>query len=88
LIYLWFHSSLQTSYYVCGAFFKGLSILSYTPVSTFLISSLIFLRANMYLSNSPLHNKYYIDFYLSSDSVGSIINVPATGKDIVGAWNP
>ena len=25
---------------------------------------------------------------LSSDSVGSTIRVPATGKDIVGAWNP
>lgn len=25
---------------------------------------------------------------LFSDSVGSIINVPATGQDIVGAWNP
>jgi hypothetical protein len=25
---------------------------------------------------------------LDSDSVGSIINVPATGKLIVGAWKP
>jgi hypothetical protein len=24
----------------------------------------------------------------SSDSVGSIMSVPATGNDIVGAWNP
>jgi hypothetical protein len=24
----------------------------------------------------------------SSDSVGSTISVPATGKDMVGAWNP
>jgi hypothetical protein len=23
-----------------------------------------------------------------SDSVGSIMSVPATGNDIVGAWNP
>jgi hypothetical protein len=26
--------------------------------------------------------------YLSSDSVGSTISVPGTGKDIVGAWKP
>jgi hypothetical protein len=25
---------------------------------------------------------------LSSDSVGSIMSVPATGQDMVGAWNP
>ena len=25
---------------------------------------------------------------LDSDSVGSIMSVPATGQDIVGAWNP
>lgn len=26
--------------------------------------------------------------YLSSDSVGSTMRVPGTGKDIVGAWKP
>ena len=35
-----------------------------------------------------LSPEYITLIYLSSDSVGSIINVPATGKDIVGAWNP
>ena len=36
------------------------------------------MSASQYLSSSSL----------SSDSVGSIIRHPATGKDMVGAWKP
>ena len=39
---------------------------------------LMFIKASANLSSSSL----------LSDSVGSIIRVPATGKDTVGAWNP
>src|SRR5690606_24872415 len=60
---------------VCGAFFRGLFGLSAVAWS---ISSLIAIRASQKRSNS---SKFSL-------SVGSIISVPATGNDTVGAWNP
>ena len=55
-----------------------LSSLSKSPVSILLISLLMPIMASQNLSNSAL----------DSLSVGSIIKVPATGHDIVGAWKP
>ena len=63
---------------VCGAFFSGLSGASYSPEATRAISALIAIIASQNRSSSVR----------LSLSVGSIMNVPATGNDIVGAWNP
>ena len=52
-----------------------------TDISLFAISSISILMFNMASTNLSSSIK-------SSLSVGSIIKVPATGKDIVGAWNP
>ena len=60
---------------VCGAFFNKLFSLEEIPFSISLVSSLIFIMASQNLFNS----------FNDSLSVGSIINVPATGQDIVGA---
>ncbi|MNH30459.1 hypothetical protein D3C79_907540 [compost metagenome] len=63
---------------MCGAFFSGLSSLSRLPFSTARISSRMRIIASQKRSSSSL----------DSLSVGSIINVPATGNDMVGAWKP
>ena len=63
---------------VWGAFFSGLFLRSICPVSMRRISSRIEIRASTKRSSSSF----------DSDSVGSTIIVPGTGKDIVGAWNP
>ena len=63
---------------VCGAFFSGLSRASYSPEATRSISARIAIIASQNRSTSGRF----------SLSVGSIISVPATGNDIVGAWNP
>lgn len=48
------------------------------PSSMSAISCRMLIMASQNLSSSAL----------SSDSVGSIMRVPATGQDMVGAWNP
>ena len=63
---------------VCGAFRSGLSWLSYSPEATISISRRIAIMASQNRSSSAG----------SSLSVGSIMSVPATGNDMVGAWNP
>ena len=63
---------------VCGAFFSGLSDVSRSPLATLSISALIEIIASQ---NSSISVRLSL-------SVGSIMNVPATGNDIVGAWNP
>jgi len=60
---------------VCGARFNGLSARSRSPSSIARISPRIAIIASMKRSSS----------YFDSDSVGSTISVPATGKLIVGA---
>lgn len=57
---------------------RGLMRESILPSSMSAISCRIPSRASQNRSISAL----------SSDSVGSIIKVPATGHDMVGAWNP
>lgn len=57
---------------------RGLTRESILPSSMSAISCLIPSRASQKRSISAL----------SSDSVGSIIRVPATGQDMVGAWKP
>ncbi len=73
-----FHSPAMSISAVCGAFFSGLSRASYSPEATRAISALIAIIAsqNRSISARP------------SLSVGSIMNVPATGNDMVGAWKP
>ena len=61
-----------------GAFLSGLSSRSARPSSIARISSRIAIIASQKRSSSAF----------DSLSVGSIISVPATGKDIVGAWKP
>lgn len=63
---------------VCGAFRSGLSSAGHSPAPTFSISARMAIIASQNRSSS----------LTSSDSVGSIISVPATGKDMVGAWKP
>jgi hypothetical protein len=63
---------------VCGAFFSGLSWASYSPEATRPISARIAIIAAQNRSSSAR----------LSLSVGSIMSVPATGNDIVGAWKP
>ena len=57
---------------------RGLFSGSMRPSSMALISSRIPIMALQKRSSSAL----------DSDSVGSIIRVPDTGHDMVGAWNP
>src|SRR5262245_16062105 len=63
---------------VCGALRSGLSARDHSPAASRSISALMEIIASQKRSSSAR----------SSDSVGSIINVPVTGNDIVGAWNP
>ncbi|MNT89187.1 hypothetical protein D3C72_2298690 [compost metagenome] len=63
---------------MCGAFFSGLLTLSIRPSSMARASSRIASIASQKRSISAL----------VSDSVGSIISVPATGQLMVGAWKP
>ncbi len=63
---------------VCGAFRNGLSVIGISPAPIASISARMEIMVSQNLSNSVR----------SSDSVGSTINVPATGKLMVGAWNP
>ncbi len=63
---------------MCGAPRSGLSSAGQAPKPTFSISARMAIIASQNRSSSAR----------SSDSVGSIISVPATGKDIVGAWKP
>ena len=76
--YLRSHSERNKSALVCGANLSGDSSIVNSPASISAISALIETIALINLSNS----------LKSSDSVGSIIKVPATGKLTVGAWNP
>jgi hypothetical protein len=73
-----FHSPVMSISAVCGAFLSGLSRASYSPAATREISDLIAIIASQNRS---------ISIRLSL-SVGSIMKVPATGNDMVGAWNP
>lgn len=61
-----------------GCTFKGFTRESILPSSMSAISCLMPSRASQNRSISAL----------SSDSVGSIMRVPATGHDMVGAWKP
>src|ERR1700742_473280 len=63
---------------VCGALRSGLSSAGHSPDATRSISPAISIIAAQNRSTSAR----------SSLSVGSTISVPATGNDIVGAWNP
>ncbi len=63
---------------MCGAPRSTLSDAATAPDPTSSISARIAIIASQNRSSSPL----------SSLSVGSTISVPATGNDIVGAWNP
>jgi hypothetical protein len=63
---------------VCGAPRSGEVSAVHSPAITWSISCLIAIIASQNRSSSAR----------SSLSVGSTINVPATGKLIVGAWNP
>ena len=69
---------LVTTSAVCGAFLRTLFSRSTLPSSISRISPRMAMSASQNLSSSAL----------DSDSVGSIINVPATGQDIVGEWKP
>ena len=63
---------------MCGALRSMLSARATSPLWIASISSRIAIIASQNRSSSCL----------SSDSVGSTMSVPATGKLIVGAWNP
>ena len=63
---------------MCGALRSGLDSSSQSPDATASISSLMAIIAAQNRSSS----------YSDSLSVGSTINVPETGKLIVGAWKP
>jgi len=71
-------SSTVTSSAGYGELCRTESSADTVPEATSSISPLIAIIASMKRSSS----------YFDSDSVGSIINVPATGNDIVGAWKP
>lgn len=64
-----------TSFAVCGAFLRTLSLRSEKPVSSSPISFRMAIMASQKRSSSAL----------SSLSVGSIMSVPGTGQDMVGA---
>ena len=68
----------QTTAAVCGACLSGLSSAGSSPASTWAISARMVAMAWMKRSSSAS----------GSDSVGSIMSVPATGKLMVGAWKP
>ncbi len=72
------HASSTSASAVCGARRSGLFSRSIRPSSIARISSRIAIIASQKRSSSSR----------DSLSVGSIIIVPATGQDIVGAWNP
>jgi branched-chain amino acid aminotransferase len=74
-VYGWVHSSAATSSAVCGAFFSTLSRGSAVPSMTAWISARMEIKASQKRSSSSF----------DSLSVGSIIIVPATGNDTVGA---
>src|SRR5699024_1451158 len=76
--YGWVHSPVALVAAVCGAFTSGLSSFGQVPATTSSASFAIISIASTKRSISAR----------SSDSVGSIMNVPATGKDMVGAWKP
>ncbi len=63
---------------MCGALASGLSARGHSPDATRSISPLMAIMASQNRSISDS----------GSDSVGSIISVPATGKLMVGAWKP
>ena len=63
---------------MCGAWRNGLDSTAHVPAATASISPLMAIIASQNRSSS----------YNDSLSVGSIINVPETGKLIVGAWKP
>ncbi len=67
----------MTTAAVWGAFLSGFSFGS-APASTWAISPRIEIIASQKRSSSSF----------DSLSVGSIIRVPGTGHDIVGAWKP
>src|SRR4051812_31310429 len=72
------HSAADPTCEGCGAFLSGLSSREILPSSIARISSRIEIIASQNRSSSAF----------DSLSVGSIIIVPATGKDTVGAWKP
>src|SRR5690606_3477975 len=72
------HTSAPTIAAVCGAPRNTESSTATSPEAPASISARIAIIASQNRSSSAR----------SSDSVGSTINVPATGNDIVGAWNP
>ena len=63
---------------MCGAMRSGLDSTGQTPAATWSISARMASIASQNRSSS----------WRVSLSVGSIINVPGTGKLIVGAWKP
>ena len=69
------HASEQTAFAVCGACLSGLLALSDSPLATASISPWIEIIASQKRSSSAF----------DSLSVGSIMSVPGTGNDIVGA---
>src|SRR5512146_1812322 len=71
-----FQSVAVTTAAVCGACFRGLLSLSLSPLATAAISPWMDASASQNRSSSAL----------VSLSVGSIMSVPGTGKDMVGAW--
>ncbi len=72
------HSSAMTTAAVCGACLSTLSFGSTVPSITAWISARIAIIASQNRSSSSR----------ASLSVGSIISVPGTGNDTVGAWKP
>ncbi len=70
------HSLAVTTAAVCGACFSGLLSLSLSPLATAAISPWIEMSTSQKRSSSVF----------VSLSVGSIMSVPGTGNDIVGAW--
>jgi hypothetical protein len=72
------HVSDETSSAVCGAFLRTLSFGSALPSVIAAISVRIAISASQNRSSSRF----------DSLSVGSIIIVPATGNETVGAWKP
>lgn len=72
-----FHGPLMICSCVCGAIFNGFTVLLIRPSSISFTSIRIDIIASQNRSSSSL----------SSDSVGSIINVPATGHDLKNEKN-
>src|SRR5699024_6619299 len=76
--YGWVHSAAAIDAAVWGAPTRGLSSTGQEPETTSSASLAIISIASTKRSISAR----------SSDSVGSIMKVPATGNDMVGAWKP